>query len=218
MPACTTCGHTAVEAFAFCPGCGSAAGGPSVAGAEAGETTTATPGVSWRDVARTAKQAATPLVQRAAGATQRLYEEHAQPPAAPSEEPAGGGAAKTMSPAVAASAPVATKTVAEKAGRGVGAFGGHVTRSLVGTATAPVVDTVWHERPNLPIWQKILGALGWAALIFTPLGWVLLAVTFIVMVVLGNYNPYTWAVWLTKWGGVFVVLAIVFVILAIVNA
>jgi hypothetical protein len=66
------------------------------------------------------------------------------------------------------------------------------------------------------MWQKVLGAFGWAALALTPHGWVFLAVSFIVMVILGRYNPYTWAVWITKWSGVFLAVTLVLGLIVLV--
>lgn len=71
------------------------------------------------------------------------------------------------------------------------------------------MEKVWTERPDLPTWQKVIGAFGWGALLLTPHGWVILAVSFIVMVVLGRYNPYTWASWVTKWAGIFLLITLV---------
>jgi hypothetical protein len=79
------------------------------------------------------------------------------------------------------------------------------------------VNKVWRERPDLPTWQKVVGAFGWAALVLTPHGWVVLVVSFIVMVVLGHDNPHSWAVWVTKWSGIFVVATAVLALLVLLG-
>ena len=85
---------------------------------------------------------------------------------------------------------------------------GHTTRSAVSVAAEPVVDKVWRERPELPAWQKVTGIVTWPILLFQPVGWMILIASFIVQVVLGRQNPYGWAVWVTKWSGVLLLICI----------
>jgi energy-coupling factor transporter transmembrane protein EcfT len=98
-------------------------------------------------------------------------------------------------------------------GRAIGSTLGYTVRSGIGTASEPVTKKVWHERPNLETWQKVLGGIAWPVMVLLPHGWVFLAGTFLVMVVLGDYNPYQWAVWVTKWGGIFLAITVILIVL-----
>lgn len=91
-------------------------------------------------------------------------------------------------------------------GRGIGSTAGYATRSYVGIATEPVVDTVWTNRPNLPTWQKVIGTIAWPIIVLTPHGWLFLGASFFVMVILGDRSPYQWATWVTKWASVFLLV------------
>jgi hypothetical protein len=85
----------------------------------------------------------------------------------------------------------------------------------VGIAAEPVVDTAWRNRPNIPTWQKVLGAVAWPVMLLTPHGWVFLVGSFFVMVILGDYTPYSWAAWVTKWAGIFLVITVVLAIILV---
>jgi hypothetical protein len=89
-------------------------------------------------------------------------------------------------------------------------------RSFAGVASEPVVDTVWKNRPNIPTWQKVVGAVAWPVMLLTPHGWVFLGASFFVMVVLGDYTPYLWAVWVTKWGSIFLMVTVVLVVIFVI--
>lgn len=67
---------------------------------------------------------------------------------------------------------------------------------------------MWRERPNLPTWQKVTGAVTWPILIIQPVGWMILIATFLTQVVLGRQNPYQWAVWVTKWSGMLLLICL----------
>lgn len=79
---------------------------------------------------------------------------------------------------------------------------------MIATAAAPVATVVWKERPNIPTWQKVLGAIAWPLMILTPHGWVFLAGSFFVMVVLGRHTPYSWAAWVTRAASWFVLVTL----------
>jgi hypothetical protein len=96
--------------------------------------------------------------------------------------------------------------IAQTFGDATGRFAGHTVRSGVSTAAEPIVDKVWRERPELPTWQKATGVVTWPILIFQPVGWMILVASFLVQVVLGRQNPYQWAVWITKWSGVLLLI------------
>lgn len=219
---CSSCGTPAALSARFCGSCGAPLSAASSApGDQGGEGGASIPAPSWRDVARAAQAAAAPYAQRAAEQAQRFHEnrkggDSTRTPLSDSDassadpESAGGQLASDIEPKQA------RPPMSERVGRAVGGTAGHATRALVGTAAEPVVDKVWKERPDLPTWQKVLGAFGWGALVLTPQGWVILAVSFIVMVLLGRYNPYTWAAWITRWSGFLLLLTLViaFVLLA----
>ena len=65
--------------------------------------------------------------------------------------------------------------------------------------------------PDLTTWQKVLGVPGWIAMAFTPHGWVFLAVTFVIFLML-NRTPHDWFLFVTKCAGVFFVLTAIVVI------
>ena len=100
----------------------------------------------------------------------------------------------------------------------MGNFGGYVTRGLVGTASQPIVEKVWLERPNIPTWQKVLGVIAWPLMLLTPHGWLFLAASFVIMVMLGRFNPYSWAVWVTKASSWFLLLTVVGVVIYAIAA
>lgn len=106
--------------------------------------------------------------------------------------------------------------ISERIGRGIGSGGGYAVRSFTGVAAEPVVDTVWKNRPNVPTWQKVLGTVAWPVMLLTPHGWVFLGASFFVMVVLGDYTPYSWAVWVTKWGSIFLMVTVVLVVILVI--
>ncbi len=56
---------------------------------------------------------------------------------------------------------------------------------------------------SIPWWQKAFGVITWPVMVLTPHGWVFLAASFVLMVMLGRHTPYSWAVWVTKWSVLF---------------
>lgn len=106
--------------------------------------------------------------------------------------------------------------IGERIGRGIGGSGGYAVRSFAGVASEPVVDTVWKNRPNIPTWQKVLGAIAWPVMLLTPHGWVFLGASFFVMVILGDHTPYSWAVWVTKWGSIFLAVTTALIVVAVI--
>lgn len=179
---------------------------------------------SWRTVAQMARQAATPYVEKAADEARRLRTERSGSVQSSGHPVADGGRSEPASGEPPSASNPENPVVAERAGasertgRAVGSFAGYTVRSTVGTSTQPVAQKVWHERPDVPTWQKILGAFGWGALILTPHGWIVLAVSFIVMVPLGRYNPYSWAVWVTKWSGIFLAITLILALIVLASA
>lgn len=119
-------------------------------------------------------------------------------------------------PAASQAQPETRPGIGERIGRGVGSSGGYAVRSFAGVATEPVVDTVWKNRPNIPTWQKVLGTVAWPVMLLTPHGWVFLGTSFFVMVILGDYTPYSWAVWVTKWGSIFLAVTAVLIVVVVV--
>jgi hypothetical protein len=78
------------------------------------------------------------------------------------------------------------------------------------------VNTVWKDRPNIPLWQKILGIPAWVLLVFNPVGWAILGATFVVLVLVGRRNVYEWIAWVTKWGAILAIAAVVIGVIAII--
>jgi hypothetical protein len=230
---CSGCGSEVQNGSAFCGSCGRPLNAVGPEGADATQGGTGRTG--WREVARAAKnaavvarEAAAPYVERAAAARGRT-----DSPDAPGPDvsmPPNSGLAKesatvTSKPDAVTSPPAeyaqpAKPGISEKAGRSVGAFAGYAARGMVGTASKPVVDTIWTNRPNLPTWQKVVGVVTWPLMVLTPHGWVFLAASFLVMVLLGNSNPYQWAVWVTKASSWFLLVTVVIgaIVLAVAAA
>ena len=50
--------------------------------------------------------------------------------------------------------------------------------------------------------------IAWPLMVLTPHGLVFLGGSFLVMVVLGRHNPYSWAAWVTKWASVFLLVTL----------
>lgn len=104
---------------------------------------------------------------------------------------------------------------AETLGRGVGERLGYTARAAVAVAAQPVADATWRERPSIPTWQKVLGVVAWPLMVLTPHGLVFLGASFLVMVVLGRHNPYSWAVWVTKWASYFLVATVALILVVV---
>lgn len=98
--------------------------------------------------------------------------------------------------------------IGDAVGRGV--------KAGVSSAARPVVHTVWKDRPNIPLWQKILGIPAWVLLVFNPVGWAILGATFVVLVLVGRRNVYEWIAWVTKWGAILAIAAVVIGVIAII--
>lgn len=114
-----------------------------------------------------------------------------------------------------ARAPVPNSGVEQRAAE-VGAAVGHATRAAVSVAAAPVAAAVWTSRPSIPTWQKVIGVIAWPLMVLTPHGLVFLGGSFLVMVVLGRHNPYSWAAWVTKWASIFLLVTLVVAVIAVI--
>lgn len=106
-------------------------------------------------------------------------------------------------------------TPVEQAAAQTGAAIGYATRTAVAVAAEPVASTVWKERPNIPTWQKVVGVIAWPLMVLTPHGLVFLGASFLVMVVLGRHNPYSWFAWVTRWSTRFLAVTVVIAVVVL---
>lgn len=100
----------------------------------------------------------------------------------------------------------------EAVGRAVGERKGYTVRSFISTTTEPAVQ----NRPNIPTWQKVVGVVAWPLMLLTPHGWLFLAASFFMMVVMGHHTVYSWAAWVTKWASVFILVSVVLIAVVII--
>jgi hypothetical protein len=240
---CSRCGEPA-EAQRFCASCGlnlaaqpelptraewesqRSSGLPSsgTAGAAPDPNPARPAGVgSWRDLAAQAREKASPYLDAALDSAVRARDRRmgervaadgssTPPPASGAAPPSGSGPSDAQPENHSAAA---RPDPSERVGRAIGKTGGYATRSLVGVASAPVVKTVWTDRPNIPTWQKVIGAVAWPLMALTPHGWLFLGGSFFVMVILGRSSPYEWATWITKWASVFLVVTVIVVVVIV---